>query len=204
MLLGLTGCTGLDEASAAPLTQDDLVTELAAQLTTGSGASYTASYQLIGGETARIVRAQQPTRTAYEFPGGRLLVTAASTIHCKGETCTESDPSPTAAAELTSLITPEAVLGMLNAAALSPNVTVQPKDTTIAGRHATCLDIAQVEGAAAREFSACVTNEGALGSFSATIQSTRIDLAMTDFSDRPDTSAFLLPHSAKLTDKRTK
>jgi hypothetical protein len=203
VLFSVTACTDLDEASASSLTQDDLVSELSAQLSTGSTLTYGATYQLVGGATATVNRAQRPARTSYEYPGGRLIVTTTSTVRCTAEDCTQSDPSPTAAAELTELITPEAVVGMLNTAALDPDVTADQHDTTIAGRHATCLDLNNVDGTRARQFGVCVTNEGALGSFTATIGGTLVDLALTSYTDQADPAAFNPPKSARLTDKRS-
>ncbi len=209
-LLGATGCTGLDEANAAGITHDDLVSEMAAQLSKVTGLTYTATYQLTGGDTATVSQAQKPTRTAYRFPGGRLIETATGTIRCTGDepavTCTETDPTPATATPLagTALITPEAALAMLNTAALDQNVTATPHDTTIAGRHATCLSLSQVDGTPTAEFSVCITNEGALGSFTATIAGQRIDQALTAYAEKADAAAFLLPSTAKLTDKRSK
>jgi hypothetical protein len=206
MLLGMAGCGELDEASAADLTRDDLVSALAAQLASGSALSYTATYQLAGGDTATVTQAQRPARTAYVYPGGRLIVTTTATIRCKGDdkapTCTETAPDPTAAASLTggSLVTPAAVLAMLNTAALDPDVTAEQHDTTIAGRHATCLD--DVAGTKVPEFDVCVTNEGALASFAATIDGERTELALTAYSDHVTGEAFALPPATKVTDKR--
>ena len=207
VLLGASACTGLDQASAASITRDDLVSETAGQLAGSSALSYTATYQLAGGDTARITQSQKPTRTAYAFPGGRLIVTATATIRCKGNekapSCTETTPSPAVDARQTgALITPDAVLAMLNTAALDAGTVAKQHDTTIAGHHATCLDLSQVDGAPARTFSVCVTSEGALGSFTATINGQQADVALTAYSDKPDEAAFALPSAATLTDKR--
>jgi len=43
---------------------------MAGQLAASAGLTYTAKYQLAGGDTARITQTQKPTRTAYAFPGG--------------------------------------------------------------------------------------------------------------------------------------
>jgi hypothetical protein len=210
VLLGTAGCSGMEEASAAGATRGDLVSALTDQLTTGSTVSYTATYQLAGGKTATIVQAQSPLRTAYSYPGGRLIVTPTATIRCKGDdttpTCAETAPDATAAASLagTSLVTPEAALAMLNAATLDPDAVSRQHDTTIAGRHATCLDLSGVDGTPAREFGICVTNDGALASFTATIDGEHTDLALTTYSDQPTPSAFALPPAAELTDNRTK
>jgi hypothetical protein len=207
-LLGLAGCGRLDEASAADLTRDDLVSALAAQLAGGSALSYTATYQVTGGDTATITRAQRPARTAYVYPGGRLIVTTTATIRCEGNdkapTCTQTAPDPAAATNLPrgSLITPEAVLEMLNTAALDRAATATQHDTTIAGRHATCLGLRDVAGTEVPQFDVCITNEGALASFTATIDGRRTDLALTAYSDQVTGEAFTLPPTAKVTDKR--
>jgi hypothetical protein len=207
VLLGASACTGLDQASAASITRDDLVSEMAGQLGGSSALSYSATYQLAGGDTARITQSQKPTRTAYAYPGGRLIVTSTATIRCKGSekapTCAETTPSPTVDARQTgALITPDAVLAMLNTAALDGEVVTKQHDTTIAGHHATCLDLSQVQGTPASTFSVCVTSEGALGSFTATVNGKRADVALTAYSDKPDEAAFTLPPAATLTDKR--
>jgi hypothetical protein len=208
-LLGAAGCTDLDEASAAGITHDDVVSAMASQLTGGSALSYTATYQLTGGDTATVTRAQSPARTAYIFPGGRLIATPTSTVRCTGDAklaCTESTPDPNAAATMADspLITPEAALAMLNTAALDPDVLAEPHDTTVAGRHANCLDLSRVDGAPTREFSICVTNEGALASFTATIRGKQTDLALTKYADHAKTTDFTLPSTAQVTDKRPK
>nr|WP_296068069.1 hypothetical protein [uncultured Actinoplanes sp.] len=208
-MLGAAACTDVDQANAASITRDDLVSAMAGQLTAGSGISYTATYQLVGGGTATVTRGQRPSRTAYVYPGGRLIVTPASVTRCTGDatlTCTRTDPDPTAATTLsgTNLVTPEAALAMLNTAALDQDVEAESHDTTVAGRHANCLDLAEVDGTPAREFSVCVTNEGALASFTAMIKGERADLAMTTYADKVTPAMFTLPATAKVTDRRTK
>lgn len=208
VLLGATGCAGLDEASAASITRDTLISELATQLAAVSSLTYTATYQLAGGRTATIVQAQKPTRTAYVFPGGRVTVTATDTVRCNDDKnptiCTAASTTPSADPGITTMITPGAVLAMLNTAALDEDAIATQHDTTIAGRHATCLDLRGVDGTPATEFTACVTNEGALGSFTATIDTKRAEVALTTFTDKADDAAFQLPASAKLIDKRPK
>jgi hypothetical protein len=209
LITGAAGCTNVDEASAASITRGGLASAMASQLTVGAGISYTAKYQLVGGGTATISRGQKPTRTAYVYPGGRLIVTPYATIRCTGDTsltCTESNPDPAAPATLASarLITPEAAQTMLSAAALDPDAAATSHDTTVAGRHANCLDLDDVDGVPASKFSVCVTNEGALASFSATIKGEHTDMALTSYSDRETADFFMLPATAKVTNKRTR
>jgi hypothetical protein len=208
LIAGAAGCTDIDEASAASITRGDLASAMAAQLTVGGRISYTAKYQLVGGGTATISRGQKPTRTAYVYPGGRLIVSPDATIRCTGDkslTCIESNPDPAAPATLpsTSLVTPEAAQTMLNAAALDPDAVATPHDTTVAGRHANCLELDDVDGTAASAFNVCVTNEGALASFSATIKGEHADMALTSYADQETAEFFALPPTAKVTNKRT-
>jgi hypothetical protein len=206
-MLLTAACSGAGSANAASITHDDLVTELASQLDDVATLSYTATYQLAGGDEAQISQAQKPTRVAYTFPGGRLLRTSTGTIRCKGAEsslrCTENAPDPSDATAAGPLTTPEAVLAMLNMAAVDTGVvTDNQHDTTIAGHHATCLALSGVSRTPTPNFTVCVTAEGALGSFTATINGKQADLALTAYSDKPDFSAFELPPSAKLTDNR--
>ncbi|NMO51065.1 hypothetical protein HH310_07665 [Actinoplanes sp. TBRC 11911] len=210
VIAGAAGCTDIDEASAASITRGGLASAMAGQFAAGSGITYTATYQVGGDGSATITRAQSPTRTAYIYPGGRLVTGLHGTIRCTGDTaptCTESDPDPAAAAALadTRLVTPEAAQTMLNAAALDPDAIATPHDTTVAGRHANCLELSKVDGTLASAFTVCVTNEGALASFSATIKGEHADMALTAYSDKvTDPDVFITPRDAKVTSKRAK
>lgn len=203
VLLGSTGCAGLDQANAAGISRDDLVSELAAQLARVTGLTYTATYQLAGGDTATVAQAQKPTRTAYVYPNGRLVEQATGTVRCEGAAtalkCTRGAPQPATAVPLpgSTLITPEAALSLLNTAALDLDLDATPHDTTIAGRHATCLDLSRVDGTPMSGFGICVTNEGALGSFTATIAGRRFEQALTAYAEKVAPDAFELPASAQ-------
>ncbi|MCO8277122.1 hypothetical protein M1L60_41765 [Actinoplanes sp. TRM 88003] len=203
VLLGTSGCGDLDEASAAPLTRENLITETADQLAAGSALTYSAKYQVAGGETATVSRAQRPGRAAYVYPGGRLITTTTVTIRCEGNSCTSATVDPAAAAGLDEapLVSPEAAQAMLATAALDPAVETEQHDTTITGRHATCL---KVLSSPARTFDVCVTNEGILASFTATIDGQRIDQALTSYSETVPPDAFLVPTGAELIDKSAK
>jgi hypothetical protein len=205
-MLVTAACGGGDSASAASITHDDLVSELAAGLADVSTLSYTATYQLAGGDEAQITQAQKPARVEYSFPGGRLVRTATGTIRCTGPDtslkCVETTPAPADASAAGALTTPDTVLAMLNTAAVDTGVVAKQHDTTIAGRQANCLDLTGVSRTATPAFDVCVTTEGALGSFTATINGKQADLALTAYSDKPDLSAFDLPSGARLTDQR--
>jgi hypothetical protein len=205
-LLVAAACGGVDTANAAGITHDDLVSELATQLSESATLSYTATYQLAGGDEAQITQAQKPTRVAYSYPGGLMVRVPGATIRCQGPSsalkCTETTPDPADTHSTGPLTTPDAVLAMLNVAAIDPGVTAEQHDTTIAGHHATCLALTGVTQTPAPDFSVCVTSEGALGSLTARMRGKQADLALTAYSDKPDVSVFELPPTAKITDQR--
>ncbi|OJF14696.1 hypothetical protein [Couchioplanes caeruleus] len=215
-LVLVTGCSDLNEASASPgLSHTDVVADLAAQLSGAANRTYEATYQLAGGETATIAQGQQPARAAYVYPGGKVLLTTDATTECrtgtKPATCTMTAPAtPTSppppavfrGADTSGMVTPVTVIGLLNRAALDADAEVTQHDTTIAGRHATCVELTGVDGAAARDFRTCVTNEGVLGSFSGVLHQARVEVAMTHYADRLSENLFDLPKAAKLIDQR--
>jgi hypothetical protein len=202
-LLVAAACGGVDSASAAGIMHDDLISELATQLSESATLSYTATYQLAGGDEAQITQALKPTRVAYAFPGGSLIRTPGATTRCIGTSkCTVTTPDPADVRSTGTLTTPDAVLAMLNQAAVDPGAVATQHDTTIAGHHATCLALTGVTHTPAPDFTVCVTAEGALGSFTATVGGKQADLALTAYSDKPDVSAFDLPPAAKIIDQR--
>lgn len=213
LCVATAGCSELDEPSSG-LTRNDLVADLATQMTAAAELTYEASYQLSGGEKATVAQTQKPARTAYVFPGGKITVTAEATTECRTAnppTCTMTAPvtaaSPAPATVLDGagkkgLVTPTAVLALLNAAVLDADLAVDQHDTTIAGRHATCVQLTGLDEAAARDFTTCITNEGVLGSFDGILNQTRVEVAMTHYSEQVEETMFELPKSAKLIDRR--
>ena len=209
----MAGCADLDDPGQG-LTRNDLVADLAAQMTAAADLTYQASYQLAGGDKATVAQTRKPARTAYVYPGGKVTVTADATTECrtaKTTTCTMTAPATAASpppatvfevASETGLVPPATVLALLNAAVLDPDVQVEQHDTTIAGRHATCVQLNGVDGAAARDFNTCITNEGVLGSFNGILNQTRVDVAMTHYSEQVEEAMFELPRAAKLVDRR--
>jgi hypothetical protein len=151
MLLA-AGCADLDDPAAAHgLSRNDLVAELASQLAGSASQTFAATYQLAGGATATIAQAQHPLRAAYRYPGGEVLVTTSATTHCTKQSCTMTAPAATppasvfADARKAGLVTPAVVEDLLNAARMDPDMTVDQHDTTVAGRHATCLELGNVD-----------------------------------------------------------
>jgi hypothetical protein len=203
--LPLAGCADFDNPAAAQgLTRRDLVAQLAAQLGDSATLTYSATYQLAGGRIATI--SQDPPRSAYRYPGGSMLVTPAATTRCARKKCTTTaPPTPTspppatlfAAAQKAGLVVPATVQSLLNAAKLDQNMVVEQHDTTVAGRHATCLDLRNVAKAETGAFRTCVTSDGVVGSFTGTLGGTRIDVALTDYADSAPADAFTPPHSSR-------
>ena len=208
--LTVTGCQTLDDAGRA-IGRSDLVNDLAARLDRALELTYSADYQLPGGQTATIAQAQDPARSAYTWPGGKLTVTPEATTRCETPasraTCTlEAPPAPNAKptvamfaeAKQRGLITPPIVVGLLTAAALDPNAVINQSDTTLAGHHATCVDVDQSAG----DFTACVTTEGVLGSFTGKVDGRQVELALSRYRDTVDATAFDLPPGAGVVDRR--
>jgi hypothetical protein len=214
LLAAAAGCSDIADGSPG-VQRTDLVTDLATQLEASTALTYSAEYQLSGGATARITQAQAPLRSAYVYPHGMVVVTADATTECrtgaKELTCTlTAPPAPVdrppatlfAEAGRGGMVAPPIVLGLLNAAALDTDAVIEQHDTTIAGRHATCVAVANVDGAAASAFDACVTTEGVLGSFTGIVDGAAIDVAMTRYQETVDGRVFDPPATAKVIDRR--
>ena len=198
VLLAAAGCGDLDRAASAQgIDGNDLVAELAAQLAGSSARTFTAKYQLPGGGRATVSQAQNPARTSYTYPGGRLVVSDDSVTQCaKG--CKVSEPprggalpaTAYGAAQKAGLVAPATVVALLNAAVLDATVTVDQRDTTIAGHHATCVDLSGLQDRRTSRFDMCLTNDGVLGSFTGTLDGQAIDMAMTEYSAKVPDDAF--------------
>ena len=205
--LSLAGCAGFDNPAAAHgLSRGDLVDELAAQLGGSASRTYLATYSLAGGATGTIAQAQRPARAAYRYPGGELLLAGGTTTRCAGRICTVTvtgtgRPAGGAFADAhrAGLVDPAAVQDLLNAARIDPDTTVEQHDTTVAGRHATCLRLGNVDTAETGSFSTCVTSDGVLGSFAGTIEGTKVDVALTNVAGQVPGDAFDTPAGARMT-----
>ncbi|WP_229399745.1 hypothetical protein [Micromonospora okii] len=209
--LSVTGCQALDDAGRA-IGRSELVNDLAARLDRALELTYSADYQLPGGRTASIVQAQDPDRSAYTWPGGRLTVTTEATARCETgaakTVCTLLAPPPPnarpsvelfTAAKRRGLVTPPVVVGLLTEAALDPDAEIRQSDTTVAGRLATCVEVRR----AGDDFTACVTNEGVLGSFTGELDGTPTELALSRYADTVDGASFELPAGAGVVDRRS-
>jgi hypothetical protein len=214
-LLLLAGCQTLDEAGHV-VDRSDLVSDLATLLTQASGLTYSADYQLPGGQRASIAQAQRPLRTAFTYPGGKVMVTGGAITECDVRppraTCTVHSPPAAgerpapemfADASARGLVAPTAVVDLLTATALDPGALVEQYDTTLAGRHASCVRVTGLANAPTSGFDTCVTTEGALGSFRGSVDGRPMDMAMSRYRDTVDATAFDPPPGAGIIDRRS-
>ncbi|MGI5525517.1 hypothetical protein ACQEUX_31875 [Micromonospora sp. CA-259024] len=208
--LTVTGCQTFEDAGVA-MGRSELVNDLAARLDRALELTYSADYQLPGGQSAAIVQAQDPARSAYIYPGGRVTVTPEAITRCtttgNRPQCTlVAPPTPGSKPTVTlfgeanrqGLVTPPVVVGLLSAAALDPQAVIKQSDTTVAGHHATCATVQSSSG----DFTACVTTEGVLGSFTGPVDGKPMELALSHYSTTVDTSAFDPPAGAGVVDRR--
>ncbi|MFF3866925.1 hypothetical protein [Micromonospora sp. NPDC001898] len=209
--LSVTGCQALNDAGQA-FGRSDLVNDIAARLDRALELTYSADYQISGGQAASIAQTQDPARSAYAWPGGRLTVAAEATTRCETGTartvCTLLAPPVTTVkpsvalfteAEQRGLVTPPVVVGLLAEAALDPEAVVAQSGTTLAGHPATCVNVQRSAG----DFTACVTTEGVLGSFTGNLDGRPTELALTRYSDTVDGASFELPAGAVVVDRRS-
>ncbi|NLU79360.1 hypothetical protein HCA58_13405 [Micromonospora sp. HNM0581] len=208
--LSVTGCQALDDAGRT-MERSDIVNDLAARMDRALELTYSAEYQLPGGRSASFVQSQDPARSSYTWPGGKLTVTDEATTRCDTDddrtVCTlEQPPAPNskpsvvvfAEAELQGLITPPLVMGRLTDAALDPDAVITERSSTVVGHHATCVDVRR----SAESFTACVTGEGTLGSFTGQLDGEPVELALSRYRDRVEGAAFDLPAGADVVDRR--
>jgi hypothetical protein len=196
---GTAACTDLDQANAAGVADEGLISQTADRVAAADGLSWTATYRLAGGEAARVARAQKPSRIAYTFPSGLVIITPDTVTRCARATekmdCTDGDrqdgeEGPPAS---TGLVAPAAILDMLEAAAIDPDLAVTPRETTIAGRHASCLKLTGVDQSAASNFEVCVTVEGTVAAFAGMVAGSPVEMTLTDYRAGIDETDFTVP-----------
>lgn len=216
-VLGLATIAGCDTLDDAKLVVDraDLVNDLANRLDQSSELTYFAQYQLASGETAGMAQAQTPVRSAYTYPGGTVVINPTAVTRCKtvssATTCTVTTPPAANAAPATDvldaaraqgLVAPTLVITLLTAAALDRDAVIEQSDNTIAGQHATCVDVSQVKNAPASAFKACITTDGVLGSFSGVVSGEALETSLVKYTEAVPAAAFDLPTGAKVVDHR--
>ncbi|MGR6317259.1 hypothetical protein Q2K19_06680 [Micromonospora soli] len=208
--LSVTGCQALDDAGVA-LGRADLVNDLASRMDRALEQTWAADYQLPGGRSASIAQTTDPLRSAYTWPDGKITVTQEAVTRCGnagGRTsCEVSPPVLTAGrpsvivyaeARKHGLVTPPAVIRLLTEAALDPEAVIDETDTTLAGHHATCVDVTR----SGDRFTACVTTEGVLGSFTGTLDGKPAEATLSRYTDTVEAAAFNVPAGAGVVDRR--
>ncbi|MFI7212209.1 hypothetical protein ACIBP4_15355 [Micromonospora maritima] len=209
--LSVTSCQALGDAGVA-LGRADLVNDLAARMDRALEQTWAAEYQLDGGRTASIAQTEEPLRSTYTWPGGKITVTQEAVTRCASTaartSCTVSPPLLTAGkpsvivydeARKQGLVTPPAVIRLLTDAALRPEAVIKQSDTTLAGHHATCVDVTN----AGERFTACVTNEGVLGSFTGRLDGKPAEVTLNRYTETVEAAAFAVPVGAGVVDRRT-
>jgi len=201
----LATSTGCDPATPD---QSRLITDLADRLAQSESMTYTAAYELPNGNTATVSRAQNPPRLALDYPGGKMVVDDREATSCGpalegsaqgGVVCTVRPASTVLielldAASAAGLPAPASVADLLVQTSFDPNVVINWRDTTLVGRHATCVGVSGLT--TAPPFEACVTSDGVLGSFTGTVGGHPVRLTLTRFRTDVDATAFDPPAGA--------
>jgi len=213
-LLGVGGCEMVDDTSG-PADRNRLIDDMTQQLERGAELRYHAEYQLVGGYRATVAQQSLPMKTAYGYPGGLLIISETERTSCDLSmkpprceirtlpTATAGQPSGYAEAARRGLITGPVAADLLRAASRQPAATVKPHDTTIAGIQASCLEVFGLIDVAASNFTACVTADGVLASFSGVVNGISVDFALTRMElEAPADRDLTVPTGANVVDLR--
>lgn len=197
----------------AHIDRERLVEDMSRQLERGTQVRYQAVYQLAGGLRATVGHQLSPLRTSYGYPGGLLIVAESDRTSCDVAVAPvrceiragggNGQAEPLAAVTRKGLVTAPVVTQLLRLATQQRAATVKGHDTTVAGMPASCLEILNLTDAIAASFSACVTADGVLASFSGLIDGTNVDQALEELELRaPDPGLFTVPGNADVVDLR--
>jgi hypothetical protein len=212
----LTGCEVVNEGNAH-IGRDRLVEDMSQQLQRGEQVRFQAEYRLAGGLRATVGQQISPARTFYGYPGGLLIVSegertscdnAAARAKCEirakgGNGGGNGEAETFAAVTRKGLVAAPVVAELLRVATQQPGAMVKGHDTTVAGLPASCLEILNLADAISANFSACVTADGVLASFSGLIDGVNVDQALEQLALRaPDPTLFVLPGNADVVDLR--
>jgi hypothetical protein len=198
LLVALSGC---DSAAAGGLSANrELINDVASRLTGAESVTYTASYLLGTGASGSIAHIPAPARTAYAYPGGKIVATAAGLTACSTKppcqlrpavNTTAPDPTLDDTLAAGGLVRPSVVVTMLTTAALDANVIVAEHEATYGGSTATCVTLTGDNNT--RSFSACVTSGGLLGSFEGDVGGRHVTMTLDRFALTAPETAFEVP-----------
>jgi len=210
----VTGCVAPGQPGGGRV---QLVSDLANRLDRAGTLTYTAGYRLPGGQEAEISQGQDPVRTAYTYPSGKLILTPERIADCRttgsATTCTLTAPAspgtdlgtgPVNDVASGGLVAPALVIALLTATAMDGDAVVTTHDTTLAGQAATCVQIGGVSNAAASDFDVCVTVDGVLASFDGVLGGKPVSVSLDRYDQTVAPGAFDIPAGATVVDNRPK
>jgi hypothetical protein len=207
LLLGACG------GGSASTDRTRLIDDLSKQLNRGALHRYHADYLLADGVHGTISQQVKPQRTAFSYPGGRLVVSTGDQTSCitvvRPARC-QLRPTPDQAAALVSytelikhgLISGPVVVELLRITSRQPQANVRAHDTTVAGRQATCLEVSGLVDVSAAGFTACVTADGILATFTGVVSGSPVDQALFRVYPQAPADAFDVPAGAQVVDHR--
>jgi len=208
----LTGCEVVNEGNAH-VGRDRLVEDMSKQLQRGAQVRFQAEYQLAGGLRATVGQQISPAKTFYGYPGGLLIVSEGERTSCDVAAarpkCEIRAKGGNGEAETFATVTRKGLVAapvvseLLRVTTGQPRALVKGHDTTVAGLPASCLEILNLADAISSSFSACVTADGVLASFSGQIDGVNVDQALEQLALRPpDPTLFAVPADADVVDLR--
>jgi hypothetical protein len=209
--LVVAACLALGACGGGPIDRSRLIDDMIHQLGRGDQVVYWADYQLTGGTRAAVGQQAEPKRTVYTYPGGKIVVygdqqtlcvTTAKPPKCQVKALPTTAPASYADATRQGFMTGPVVADMLRMALLQPSASVKPHDATIAGQPASCLEISGLVDSASPAFTACVTADGVLASFTGLVNGVNVDQALIEVSRKVTEEAFALPDGAQVVDLR--
>lgn len=206
LLLAAGGCHA-KPAGTSPLDRDRLIQDMTSQLERGNGLRYRAEYQLLGGLRATVAQEVSPSKTAYGYPGGMLIISETERTSCdlyaKPPKCEIRIPHAGYAETMRKgFVTGPGVAELLRVASAQP-VTINQYNTTIVGVPTSCVEVLGLADAQASNFIACVTADGVLASFSGVVNGFNIDLALSRMELRaPEETSLAVPKGAHVVDLR--
>jgi hypothetical protein len=217
VVAGAMGC-GLIGKAQQVVGAAKILSDFGDRLEKGEKLTYTATYNVEGGDPVTLT--QQPPNSAYVGKTGRFIFTSSAMYLCDTEnaalTCQKSTPTGTAVDSADSglvsgvagdaFVSPALALGLIAAAVLVPGAKVSESNKIIAGQSAKCATASNLDAAASpgdtsapRDFTVCVTDGGALASFTGTDSSgKKLGMTMTAYSTSVDANSFKPPVGAKI------
>lgn len=207
LLLGACG------GGTAATDRTRMIEDLSEQLNRGSQHRYHADYLLADGVHGTISQQVKPLRTAFSYPGGRLVVSTVEQTSCitvvRPARC-QLRPTPDQAVALVShndlikhgLISTPVVVELLRITSRQPQASVRAHDTTVAGQQATCLEVSGLVDVNTAGFTACVTSDGILATFTGVVSGSPVDQALFRVYPQAPADAFEVPAGAEVVDHR--